>query len=116
MQACGRAGREEGRWTDGDGERGRGRGKYVQARLCGIDGSFQVRTLLDKPRDNMLSKSTLGLPGKDREGLYKKPSFGKQLFALELRVACCGAHPGPARPITLKGKNKHRLPPVLNIN
>lgn len=53
------AGREEGRRTDGVGERGRGRGKYVQARVCGIDlGSFQVRTLLDKTIDDMLSKST----------------------------------------------------------
>lgn len=46
------ADREEGRRTDGVGERGRGRGKYVQARVCGIDGRFQVRTLLDKTIDD----------------------------------------------------------------
>lgn len=52
------AGREEGirRWRDG-----RGRGKYVHARVCGLDGSLQVRTLLDKPIDDMLSKTNQGL-------------------------------------------------------
>ncbi len=69
------AGREEGRRTDGDGERGRGRGKYVQARMCGIEGSFQVRTLLDKPIDDMLSRSTSGLL------LSGRHCINKQLFA-----------------------------------
>lgn len=44
------------RWREGGG-----RGKYVQARVCGIDGSFQVRTIVDKPLDDMSSKSTSGL-------------------------------------------------------
>ena len=52
---------------------GEGGAKYVQAaRLCGIDGSFQVRTLLDKPTDDMLGKSTSGvqlLSGERLEGV-----------------------------------------------
>lgn len=51
------AGRQEGRRTNGNGERGTRTGKYVQARLCG----FQLRTLLDKPIDDTFSKPTSGL-------------------------------------------------------
>lgn len=39
--------------------RGRRTGKYVQARY-GIDGSFQLRTLQDKPTDDTLSKPISG--------------------------------------------------------
>lgn len=37
---------------------GRGRGKYVQARVCGIDRSYHVRVLLNNTLDDTLSKST----------------------------------------------------------
>lgn len=102
------AGREEGRQANGNGERGRWTGKYVLVSLCGIDGSFQLRTLLDKPIDDTLSKLTSGL------GLCT--FLIKQSVNCNAVQICCSAHSGPACIIMLKGKNKHSLPLVLNID
>lgn len=82
----------------------------MQASLCGIDGSFQLRTLLDKPIGDPLSKPTSGLM------LEMCKFLIKQSVNCNAVQMCCSAHSGPACIIMLKGKNKHSLPLVLNIN
>lgn len=56
-----RAVRQEGRRAMATERGGMWTGECVQARLCGIDGSFRLRTLLDKARDDTRSKPTSGL-------------------------------------------------------
>lgn len=87
----------------------------MQARLCGIDGSFQVRTLLDKPIDAMLSKSTFGpLLSEERLGGVAIIFGELSVISMSIVQICCSAHSAPAR--LKKNKNKHRLHLVLNIN
>lgn len=51
----------------------------MQERLCGIDGSFQVRTLLDKPKPDLSDlnqhQDCCQVGRKDQEELYRRSFF-----------------------------------------